>query len=256
MTGVSCRRPLDARDRPLVAGALGRPRGRPRGTALEFGLRDVNRSPHYYLPLEQASADTGFGGRLGCGRTLAVRTRGNPEGTPASTNVKTNAMTEETRGAACTKAHTRNGRRPARKHGRARRQANRKPERNGPGTDDALNARIISAPVAEEPRPDRRDVLPEPRRETDPPQGFLERVEPVAGQPLQLVRGQNRLAHDAGSDPVEHRAERKRQPDDAGRPPVSETRNSTNSPNSIRSGPAASDTNVRVEPTASTTARA
>ena len=50
-------------------------------TALEFGLQDVNRKPHYYLPLEQASADTEFAGRWGSGRTLVVRTRGNPEST-------------------------------------------------------------------------------------------------------------------------------------------------------------------------------
>ena len=47
-------------------------------SALEFGLREAHRLPIYYLPLEQAWADTHAAEFLNTGRTLVVRTRGNP----------------------------------------------------------------------------------------------------------------------------------------------------------------------------------
>ena len=47
-------------------------------SALEFGLRDSHRLPIYYLPLEQALADTHAAEFLNTSRTLVVRTRGNP----------------------------------------------------------------------------------------------------------------------------------------------------------------------------------
>ena len=45
---------------------------------LEFGLQDTDRIPHYYLPLEQALADTETPEYLRRQRTLVVRTRGSP----------------------------------------------------------------------------------------------------------------------------------------------------------------------------------
>ena len=50
-------------------------------TALEFGVQDDRRAPHFYLPFEQASQDTELAGYLGWDRTLVVRTRGDPGGT-------------------------------------------------------------------------------------------------------------------------------------------------------------------------------
>ena len=49
-------------------------------TALEFGVQDVNRFPHFYLSLEQASHDSELAELLGWDRTLVVRTRGDPGG--------------------------------------------------------------------------------------------------------------------------------------------------------------------------------
>ena len=45
---------------------------------LEFSLQDTGRIPHYYLPIAQAAAETATAGRLSIGRSLIVRTRGNP----------------------------------------------------------------------------------------------------------------------------------------------------------------------------------
>ena len=45
---------------------------------LEMGLQDTDRIPHYYLPIAQAAAETATAGRLSQGRSLIVRTRGNP----------------------------------------------------------------------------------------------------------------------------------------------------------------------------------
>ena len=47
-------------------------------SALEFGLRESHRLPIYYLPLEQALADTRAAEFLNTSRTLIVRARGNP----------------------------------------------------------------------------------------------------------------------------------------------------------------------------------
>ena len=45
---------------------------------LEMGLQDSGRVPHYYLPINQAAAGTATAERLSQGRTLLVRTSGNP----------------------------------------------------------------------------------------------------------------------------------------------------------------------------------
>ena len=45
---------------------------------LEMGLQDSGRVPHYYLPIDQAATGTVTAERLSQGRTLLVRTRGNP----------------------------------------------------------------------------------------------------------------------------------------------------------------------------------
>ena len=45
---------------------------------LEMGLQDSGRVPHYYLPIAQAAAETATAERLSRGRSLIVRTRGNP----------------------------------------------------------------------------------------------------------------------------------------------------------------------------------
>ena len=45
---------------------------------LEFSLQDTGRIPHYYLPIAQAAAETATAGRLSRGRSLIVRTSGNP----------------------------------------------------------------------------------------------------------------------------------------------------------------------------------
>ena len=45
---------------------------------LEFGLRDGDRLPHYYLPLDQAAADPETAWNLARLRNLIVRTRGDP----------------------------------------------------------------------------------------------------------------------------------------------------------------------------------
>ena len=50
-------------------------------TALEFGVQDDRRSPHFYLPFEQALQDTELAAHRGWDRTLVVRTRGDPGGT-------------------------------------------------------------------------------------------------------------------------------------------------------------------------------
>ena len=47
-------------------------------SALEFGLRDTNRSPHYYVPLDQAAADPDAAEYVYGRRSLVVRTRGAP----------------------------------------------------------------------------------------------------------------------------------------------------------------------------------
>ena len=47
-------------------------------SALDFGLQDVDRLPHYYLPLEQAAADVETAENLTRLRNLIVRTRGDP----------------------------------------------------------------------------------------------------------------------------------------------------------------------------------
>ena len=47
-------------------------------SALEFGLRDTNRVPHYYVPLEQAAADPETAEQVRRKRSLVVRTQGNP----------------------------------------------------------------------------------------------------------------------------------------------------------------------------------
>ena len=47
--------------------------------ALEFGLQDTHRIPHYYLPLDQASEETATAVRLSRERSLVVRTRGDPD---------------------------------------------------------------------------------------------------------------------------------------------------------------------------------
>lgn len=47
-------------------------------SALEFGLRESHRLPIYYLPIEQALADTRAAEFLNFSRTLIVRARGNP----------------------------------------------------------------------------------------------------------------------------------------------------------------------------------
>ena len=48
---------------------------------LEFSLQDTGRIPHYYLPIAQAAAETATAGRLSQGRSLIVRTSGNPRRT-------------------------------------------------------------------------------------------------------------------------------------------------------------------------------
>ena len=48
---------------------------------LEMGLEDTDRVPHFYLPLAQAADQPATGERLNAGRSLIVRTRGNPAGT-------------------------------------------------------------------------------------------------------------------------------------------------------------------------------
>ena len=50
-------------------------------SALEFGLRDTNRAPHYYVPLDQAAADPETADYLRQRRSLVVRTQGDPGGT-------------------------------------------------------------------------------------------------------------------------------------------------------------------------------
>ena len=45
---------------------------------LEMGLQDTGRVPHYYLPIAQVAAETATAERLSRGRTLLVRTGGNP----------------------------------------------------------------------------------------------------------------------------------------------------------------------------------
>ena len=45
---------------------------------LEFSIQDTGRIPHYYLPIAQAAAETATAGRLSQGRSLIVRTSGNP----------------------------------------------------------------------------------------------------------------------------------------------------------------------------------
>ena len=45
---------------------------------LEMGLQDTDRIPHYYLPIAQAAAETATAERLSQGRSLIVRTSGNP----------------------------------------------------------------------------------------------------------------------------------------------------------------------------------
>ena len=45
---------------------------------LEMGLQDTGRVPHYYLPTAQAAAETATAERLSQGRSLIVRTSGNP----------------------------------------------------------------------------------------------------------------------------------------------------------------------------------
>ena len=45
---------------------------------LEMGLEDTGRVPHFYLPIAQAAAQPAAGERLNRGRSLIVRTRGNP----------------------------------------------------------------------------------------------------------------------------------------------------------------------------------
>ena len=47
-------------------------------SALEFGLRDTNRVPHYYVPLDQAAADPDTAEEVLRYRSLVVRTQGNP----------------------------------------------------------------------------------------------------------------------------------------------------------------------------------
>ena len=47
-------------------------------SAREFGLRDTNRVPHFYLPLSQAAADPDTAEALRRERSLVVRTQGNP----------------------------------------------------------------------------------------------------------------------------------------------------------------------------------
>ena len=47
-------------------------------SALDFGLQDVDRLPHYYLPLDQAAADAETAENLARLRNLIVRTRGDP----------------------------------------------------------------------------------------------------------------------------------------------------------------------------------
>ena len=47
-------------------------------SALEFGLRDTNRVPHYYVPLDQAAADPDTAEEVLGHRSLVVRTQGNP----------------------------------------------------------------------------------------------------------------------------------------------------------------------------------
>ena len=46
--------------------------------ALEFGLRDSNRAPHYYVPIEQAAAVAETAEYLRRDRSLVVRTQGDP----------------------------------------------------------------------------------------------------------------------------------------------------------------------------------
>ena len=45
---------------------------------VEFGLRDSDRFPYFYLPLEQALHDVEPSGHLDWYRTLVVRTHENP----------------------------------------------------------------------------------------------------------------------------------------------------------------------------------
>ena len=45
---------------------------------LEMGLEDTGRVPHFYLPIAQAAAQPATEERLNSGRSLIVRTRGNP----------------------------------------------------------------------------------------------------------------------------------------------------------------------------------
>ena len=50
-------------------------------SALEFGLRDTNRVPHYYVALDQAAADPEIAEYVHRNRSLVVRTQGDPGGT-------------------------------------------------------------------------------------------------------------------------------------------------------------------------------
>ena len=47
-------------------------------SALEFGLRDTNRVPHWYVPLAQAAADPETEEEIRGSRSLVVRTQGDP----------------------------------------------------------------------------------------------------------------------------------------------------------------------------------
>ena len=50
-------------------------------SALEFGLRDTNRVPHWYVPLAQATADPETAEEVRESRSLVVRTQGDPRRT-------------------------------------------------------------------------------------------------------------------------------------------------------------------------------
>ena len=55
-----------------------------------------------------------------------------------------------------------------------------------------------SAPrLSQEPQPDRLHVVAKPGPEPDPPDRIRDRIKTVAGQALQLVSSEDRLAHDA-----------------------------------------------------------
>ncbi len=45
---------------------------------LEFSIQETGRIPHYYLPIAQAATETATAGRFSRGRSLIVRTSGNP----------------------------------------------------------------------------------------------------------------------------------------------------------------------------------